>query len=54
LEIRREAADSAVTVKAKQQHIVLIWKWNKRVLAKYKDYYSLSLHQGPLVGRLIR
>lgn len=30
-EIRREAADSALTAKAKQQHIVLIvliWKWN--------------------------
>jgi hypothetical protein len=26
-EIRREAAGSAVTAKAKQQHIVLIWKW---------------------------
>jgi hypothetical protein len=27
-EIRREAADSAVTAKAEQQQIVLIWKGN--------------------------
>ena len=28
-EIRREAADSAVTAEAKQQPIVVIWKWNQ-------------------------
>ncbi len=28
-DIRREAADSAVACKAKQQHVGLIWKWNK-------------------------